>query len=349
MADEHTRLRQQLIGESDIVNKEGQFDQQAFQKYERLKNEENKRRLEKIELEKKKLNAEFEADLNEKYKDYEDMIKKREKRKAELDSEAMSMRERITQNREAFKKKIDQFEGIDRNAIMRDLQKNTDAIESVVALEHREQYFKMKQKLEVRKKQVQRAKKAKEEVEKSNPVAQGVFGRFGKGLLKKQGTINLDNIQDDDSELFQRLKAWKLRKQEYIQQMAENMTVDMEKDQIKSMVVKLLTIEEQLKELKRERNHTKHVGTSNIHGRGSSMVSAALVSAQGRRESRWDDTRSNAGTAYDNMSRAGSNHMRKSRSSKRGTEEQFHRGGTSTSAKPMRMSTRQSADGRSQR
>lgn len=101
----------------------------------------------------------------------------------------------------------------------------------------------MKQKLEMRKKQVQRAKKAREEAEMNNQIAAGVFGRFNKGLLKKQGTINLDNIEDD-SELFKRLKAWKLRKQEYKQQLAENMTADMEKDQIKAMVVKLLTIEE---------------------------------------------------------------------------------------------------------
>jgi len=60
-----------------------------------LKNEENKRRLEKIALEKKKMNAEFEAELNEKYKDYDDMVRKRDQWKAELDAEAMGVQERI--------------------------------------------------------------------------------------------------------------------------------------------------------------------------------------------------------------------------------------------------------------
>jgi len=45
-----------------------------------MKNEENKRRLAKIDLEKRKINAEFEADLNEKYKNYDDMVKKRKEK-----------------------------------------------------------------------------------------------------------------------------------------------------------------------------------------------------------------------------------------------------------------------------
>lgn len=56
-----------------------------------MKNEENKRRLEKIALEKKKMNAEFEAELNEKYKDYDDMVRKRNERQAELDAEALGI------------------------------------------------------------------------------------------------------------------------------------------------------------------------------------------------------------------------------------------------------------------
>jgi chromosome segregation ATPase len=99
-----------------------------------LKNDENKRRLEKIELEKRKLNAEFEADLNEKYKDYDDMVKRRKEKQDQLENEAMTIRERIQQNKEAIKKKQAQFEGIDRNEIMADLQRNTDAIENIISL-----------------------------------------------------------------------------------------------------------------------------------------------------------------------------------------------------------------------
>ena len=95
MADEHATIRIQLIGEADMVAKEEQADQQALQKYQKLKNEENKRRLAKIDLEKRKINAEFEADLNEKYKDYEDMVKRRKEKQDQLESEAMTMKERI--------------------------------------------------------------------------------------------------------------------------------------------------------------------------------------------------------------------------------------------------------------
>ena len=78
------------------------------------------------------------------------------------------------------------------------------------------------------------------------------------------------------------------------------------------------------------------------------MISG-LMSAQGRRESRWDDTRSASGTAYDNMSRVGSSYKRKS--SKKEPEDQTKRGESSTSNrnKAMRMSIRSSMDGRSQK
>lgn len=197
------------------MKKEEQFEAHAVQKYEKLKNEENKRRLEKIELEKKKLNAEFEAELNEKYKDYDDMIAKRGDKKAELEQEAMTIKDRIEKNKSLIKAKAGQFDGIDRNEIMMDLQRNTDAIDSIITLEHREQFFKMKQKLELRKKQVRRAKAAKEEADK-NVSANAIGGKFGKFLLKRAGTLNLDDMEDDDSVLYQRLKAWKQRKAQYL-------------------------------------------------------------------------------------------------------------------------------------
>lgn len=73
------------------------------------------------------------------------------------------------------------------------------------------------------------------------------------------------------------------------------------------------------------------------------------MSAQGRRESRWDDTRSASGTVYETMSRVGSSNKRKS--IKRESEDQIKRGDSSTSHrnKAMRMSIRSSMDGRSQK
>lgn len=138
-----------------------------MQKYEKLKNEEIKRRTERVELEKKKIAAEFESELNDKFKDYDDMVRKLKERKAEMDNEALSMKERIAGHREMLKQKAAQFQSIDTNEIMRDQQRNWDAIDGVVSLEQREQFFKMKHKLDVRKKQVKRAKEAKLEAEKS--------------------------------------------------------------------------------------------------------------------------------------------------------------------------------------
>lgn len=46
-------------------------------------------------------------------------------------------------------------------------------------------------------------------------------------------------MNEDDSELLKKLKAWKQRKKEYIRQKAQDLTVDMEKEQIRTMIVKL--------------------------------------------------------------------------------------------------------------
>lgn len=105
LAGEHAKMRTQLIGESEIVSKEDEFDQHSLQKYEQLKLQENKRRLEKIELEKKKLNAEFEADLNDKAKDYDDMMRKMAEKRAALEREEMTFKDRIEQNKDMLRKK----------------------------------------------------------------------------------------------------------------------------------------------------------------------------------------------------------------------------------------------------
>lgn len=115
-----------------------------------------------------------------------------------------------------------------------------------MSLEHREQFYKMKQKLELRKKQVKRAKQAAEEAEKKNqiPTLAASLGKF----LKRRDTIEITN--DDDSELLRKLKEWKKNKREYMSKMAENLAVDdNDKDKIRRMIVKLMTIETQIKEI----------------------------------------------------------------------------------------------------
>lgn len=158
-------------------------------------------------MEKKKVNAEFDSELNEKFKDYEDMMKKRSEKKNELQNEAVSIRDRINQNKETLRKKAELFKGVDQREILKNVQQNAESIEQVIMLEKREQYFKLKQKMDLRKKQVKRAVQAKEEEEK-RALTNEVGGTLGK-LLKRRGTIILDSLNEDDSELLKKLKEWK--------------------------------------------------------------------------------------------------------------------------------------------
>jgi len=66
-----------------------------------------------------------------------------------------------------FKNELGKFNAVVEE-IIEEHQRNADAIQSVISLEQREQFFKMKKNMELRMKQVKRAKAAKEETSINN-------------------------------------------------------------------------------------------------------------------------------------------------------------------------------------
>jgi len=97
------------------------------------------------------------------------------------------------------------------------------------------------------------------------------MGKFGK-FLKRE--LVIEDVNEDDSQLLKRLKQWKQGKQDYQNELAGDMTVDMDKDQIQMMIVKLMTIETQLKELNAERRKKSTLFDSNLN----SVVGSRLMS-----------------------------------------------------------------------
>jgi hypothetical protein len=71
-----------------------------------------------------------------------------------------------------------------------------------------------------------------------------------KGLFKKQHTLF---IADDNDELHKKLRAWKLNKKKYDQQQldeqVQEVTPDMDSNEIKTMILKLKLIQSNLKQI----------------------------------------------------------------------------------------------------
>jgi len=103
---------------------------------------------------------------------------------------------------------------------------------------------KMRQMEAIRKKdQEKRKEEAKDGMDKG--VAKGL-----KGLFKKQHTLF---IADDNDELHKKLRAWKLNKKKYDQQQldeqVQEVTPDMDSNEIKTMILKLKLIQSNLKQI----------------------------------------------------------------------------------------------------
>jgi hypothetical protein len=95
MANEQSKLRKELIGDSDLVNTEQDADKKALEKYERQKKTEQERRLRNIELQKKTLQNNFEQDLKNRYESFEELKKRQREQQKELNEAEAAMRDRI--------------------------------------------------------------------------------------------------------------------------------------------------------------------------------------------------------------------------------------------------------------
>jgi len=78
-----------------------------------------------------------------------------------------------------------------------------------------------------------------------------------QGMFKRQGTLILQDHDDDDSELIRRLRAWKTAKktaddQKFMGEIAKA-EVNLDENEIKILVLKLMQVEKLLREIRKKK------------------------------------------------------------------------------------------------
>lgn len=129
-------------------------------------------------------------------------------------------------------------------------------------MEQRRQQLHLRKRQEMKKKMKERAaiaNKAKEkEAEKVQKLETGGMQTNLKKMLMKKGTLMLDET-NENSELMRKLRAWKVAKKnlenEKLKAQLEQCTPDMDDNEIKIMILKLIQTEKLLKQIYKKKKH----------------------------------------------------------------------------------------------
>jgi len=197
-----------------LVDGEALADKQALEKYERQKKQEQERRLRNIELQKKTLSNQFENDLKNQFNDYDEMLRRKRELQSQLDEDATNLRARIEERQEKLKagNKDEEMSKEQQAALLNNLSKQLESLESAYTVEQQRQQLLMKQKLNQRKEKMEKARKLKAQLDRSEAAAASKdMKQKLQGLFKRQGTIMMSEV-NDNSELMRRLRSWKLSK-----------------------------------------------------------------------------------------------------------------------------------------
>lgn len=114
----------------------------------------------------------------------------------------------------------------------------------------------MKQKMMTRKDKMDKAQKLKEQLDRQEALqaAKDMKSKLGQ-IFKRQSTLVLSE-QNDNSDLMKRLRAWKIAKKnaddKKFQAKLQQCEVDLNENETKIMILKLLQTEKMLKEIRRQ-------------------------------------------------------------------------------------------------
>jgi len=267
MAEQQAQLRRSLIGDASITNDDTAHDQRALEKYEAQKKLEEEKRLHNIKLKKKTVAGQLDAEMNNKYGDYDDLLRRKKEDMEKMRDQTEELAQRLAERKERAKNrpKIEGLSKEEQEALMNSYKSQLEMLDSAYAAEQRRQMLAMKQKADQRRIRSQKAKELKEKLEKERAKKLGSSGNAKSGLtglFQRRATLHMDK-EAENSELMRRLRAWKLKKKEYEQEqhrkrIAET-NVTLGDASIKMMIIKLNQIENLMKDLNKQ--------TKKVHGR----------------------------------------------------------------------------------
>lgn len=104
VSNRQAQMRMQLIGESQLGDAEHELDKKALERFQQMKFTEQERRIRAIELQKKTLTNETEAELKQQFSDYDEMVRRKKQKTQESADQELSLRKRIQERKEKLRK-----------------------------------------------------------------------------------------------------------------------------------------------------------------------------------------------------------------------------------------------------
>ena len=148
------------------------------------------------------------------YTDHDEMLRRKREQQKELDDDAAQLRARIEERQQKLKQG-NKDEGLtkeQKEALLSNLSKQLESLDSAYIVESQRQQLLMKQRLANRKEKMEKARKLKEQLERQEQAqTQNTVANKLRDIFKKQGTIIIKE-ENDNSELMRRLRAWKIAK-----------------------------------------------------------------------------------------------------------------------------------------
>lgn len=255
MASQQAKFRQMLLGSSNMLDNEEEYEKKTLEKYNQQKQMERDKRLRNIELQKKLQAQQLDSDLQNKFADYEDMLRRRREKQKEMETEVMGLKNRVDERREKMKA-VTKMEGLspeEKEAMLKDFGVQLEQLDNAYYVEKRRQEILMKQNLEVRRRRHERERNARAAAEKEEQakLANNMGGGL-KSLLLRKKTIRM-SAANENTELMRRLRAWKQQRNEienkkYMEKLSDS-RVDLDDASTKIMILKLITTEKMLKDV----------------------------------------------------------------------------------------------------
>lgn len=191
------------------------------------------------------------------------MLKWKKEQQMQLDEDAANLRARIQERADKLKagNKDEEMTKEQQASLLNNLSKQLESIDNAWIVEQQRQQLVLKAKMALKKDKNARARKLKEQLEQqeASQATKNMKTRL-KDIFKRQGTIAIQEA-NDNSELMRRLRAWKIAKKnatehDQARKLAE-VEVDLDENETKIMILKLLQTEKMLKEIRRQIKRTR--------------------------------------------------------------------------------------------
>eukprot|EP00347_Sterkiella_histriomuscorum_P024098 403332318 len=275
--EDQLKLKKELMLSDESNKKEEQKELDQLKAYEHNKKREVDKKIRGIGVQKTEIMRQIQKDLDNKYEDYEDLLRRKRDEEALLQEQALNIRKKLQDRKKKLKEQgVQEMSQADQKKMIDNYNLQLQALESVFEEEKRRQLLIMKKKQQQRVAKVEKFKDLIEKVEEQelDAIKNELGTTFGDTFFKPgENTANLEEIgiKEDDDELLKRLKEWRDRRNEFKmdeeeKKLAETV-IDLDQLTLKKLILKLDNLERCLRELRKIKKYdTERFGPDYFQG-----------------------------------------------------------------------------------